>query len=112
MRIIKSSKAISKGIKNILVVDDSLSTAGNPEWVVFQLNTNEVDPEELAAASLGFATDTPYADYFKKGVKILDSNDEHSPEELEGNFDKVLKDLGWKVFDGKYYLTDLAKKYD
>ena len=125
MRIIKSDSTANRSKMTILVVDDGLDTAGNPEWTVFELNPNIVDPQELAATSLGFATDKSYDSFFKEGVKILDSSDEYTYDEIDDmyeeiedqtgkyvEFDDLMNYLGWGSVDKTYTLTELGKIYD
>lgn len=125
MRIIKSNKLANPDKMTILVIDDSLATAGSPEWTVFELNPSIVDPQELAATSLGFATDKSYDSFFKQGVKILDSSEEYDDaeiydmyEEIEetsgkhAEFDDLMDYLGWGSVNNTYTLTKLGKIYD
>ena len=125
MRVIKSNRLTNRNKMTILVVDDSLSSAEYPEWVVFEINPTDINPEELAATSLGFATGTSYDSFFKQGAKILDSSDEYTHDEIDAiyeeiedyagkyvEFNDLMEYLGWSSVDKTYILSDLAREYD
>ena len=125
MRVIKSNRLTNRNKMTLLVVDDSLSSAEYPEWTVFEINSKEIDPEELAATSLGFATGTAYDSFFKQGAKILDSSDEYTHAEIDAIYDEIedyagkyvefndlMEYLGWSDVDKTYILSDLAREYD
>lgn len=125
MHVIKSNRLTDLNKITILVVDDELASAEYPEWTVFELNPKTIDPQELAATSLGFASDKSYDSFFKDGVKILDSSDEYTHDEIDAmyeeiedytgkyvEFDDLMDYLGWSSVDKTYTLTELGKIYD
>lgn len=110
-------------IKTIVAFDDN-SMNLYPEWSILEVDDSKVDPVDVAAACLGFATDIPYRDYFTKyGVKYIDGNDNYTDGELDDIYDEIEditdgiidpEDLIHFVYgdvDAWYYLSELANSY-
>ena len=110
--------------KTILAVDDSSMTEF-PEFTLLEVDDLVVNPTDVAASALGFATDISYVNYFKDyGVKLIGASDEFSTndlydiwEDLEDRYSEpTLEDFISTVYgvepDIVYDLSELGYEYD
>lgn len=96
-------------LAKVLVVDDrndwDIDIYG-PDWNLISLDPDIIDPEQMAAACLGFDVGVPYRWFWNNGAEELDRS-----ENVDIPMDEYFDSIGWDDIDYMYYYSDLARKY-